>query len=76
MELATEMVGGLRRERGDDSLCTSRIADTVRCTLIARGYSLAALLFVEFRSRTGSTASFDVDRVTPFWSDERLFGTN
>ncbi len=76
LDLATEIVGLLRQGRGDDMLATDRIAEMVRRVLIERGYSLAALLYVEVRARGGASAVVDDVGVAPFWSDERLFGMN
>lgn len=74
LDLATEVVGRLRRERsGDEVVGTAQIATVARRVLIERGYSLAALLFAEFGSRRAATLE---DRGTLFWSDERLFGTS
>lgn len=76
LELATEIVGGLCRVRSDEVLDTDRLALRVRETLVERGHSLAALLFLEHRSRAVEAASVGVDRARSFWSEGERFEVN
>ncbi|MCA8942328.1 MAG: hypothetical protein KDB80_07175 [Planctomycetes bacterium] len=76
LDLATEIVGSLRRERSDEVLCTERLAGQVQRTLIDRGHSLAALMFLEHRSRTVAASALVSERRTKFWSTGDRFGVN
>ncbi len=77
LDLATRLVARLRRYRRETVLETSRLASVVQSELIDRGYTLAALLYAEAAQRQQErvpSGAAPIDRVEPFWSDDRLFG--
>ena len=80
LDIATQVVGRLRQQRGMDDLQTSQVGTMVQEELVRRGFSLAALFYAEVgqRKRGREVVSTDLEArgVTPFWSDERLFGAS